>query len=76
VLTTVDQGPLYVTNKRIFIQGAHKKTSMPLSKLLHFTVFSDGLQIQKDAGKDIFVTGDADWEIAGACLDAAARAGR
>jgi tellurite resistance protein len=76
VLTTIDQGPLYVTSKRVLIIGAHKKTSMPLSKLLHFTVFSDGMQIQKDAGKDIFVTGEADWEVAGACLDAAARAGR
>ena len=76
VLTTIDRGPLFVTNKRVFIQGEHKKTSMPLSKLIHFTVFSDGLQIQKDTGKDIFVTGEADWEVAGACLDAAARAGR
>ena len=65
-----------MTNQRVLIQGAHKKTSMPLSKLRHFTVFSDGMQIQKDSGKDVFVTGDADWEVAGACLDRAARAGR
>jgi uncharacterized tellurite resistance protein B-like protein len=76
VLATIDQGPLYVTSKRVLIQGAHKKTSMPLSRLLHFTVFSDGMQIHKDSGKDIFVTGEADWEVAGACLDVAARAGR
>ena len=73
VMTAVDEGAFYVTNKRIFIQGHRKKTSVPLAKLVHFTVYSDGLQLQKESGKDVYVTGAADWEIAGACIDAASR---
>ncbi len=73
VLTEVDAGAFYLTNKKILIQGARKNTSVPLGKVVHFTVYTDGLQIQKETGKDIYLTGQADWEIAGACLDAAAR---
>jgi tellurite resistance protein len=74
VLTRIDTGPLFMTNKRVLIQGAKKKTAIALTKIIHFTVFSDGLQLQKDTGRDVFVMADdVDWELAGACLDAAAR---
>ena len=73
VMTAIDEGAFYVTSKRIFIQGHRKKTSVPLAKLVHFTVYSDGLQLQKGSGKDVYVTGAADWEVAGTCIDAAAR---
>jgi tellurite resistance protein len=73
VMTEVDRGNVYITSKKLLIQGARKKTSVSLGKIIHFTVFTDGLQIQKETGKDIWVVGDADCQIAGACLEAAAR---
>jgi len=73
VLTPVDTVEAYFTNRKVFLRGARKNTSVPLSKLAHFTVFSDGIQLEKHAGKDIYLIGSADWELAGACLDAALR---
>jgi hypothetical protein len=65
VLTVVDSGSLHLTNKRILVQGTRKNTSVSLTKVIHFTVYTDGLQIQKETGKDLYLTGDADWEVAG-----------
>lgn len=76
VLTVVDSGSLHLTNKRVLVQGTRKNTSVNLTKVIHFTVYSDGLQIQKETGKDLYLTGEADWEVAGACLDFAARSVR
>lgn len=44
-----------------------------IGKIARFTVFKDGLQIEKAAGKDEYFLGASDWELAGACLDGAAR---
>jgi hypothetical protein len=71
VMTQIDAGSFYITNKRVLILGARKKTSVTLSKLVHFTIYSDGLQLEKDTGKDIYVTGSSDWELAGAVLESA-----
>lgn len=68
VLTALDTVTFYVTSSRIFLQGERKNTTVALSKIAHFTLYQDGLQIEKDTGRDIFLTGDADWEIAAACL--------
>lgn len=76
VLTTIDSVDVYFTNKKLFLQGARKNTSIPLAKIMQFTVFSDGLQIEKQSGRAIVLVGSADWELAGACLDAAGRASR
>ena len=32
-----------------------------------------GLQTEKESGEDVYLIGSGDWEMAGACLDAAAR---
>ncbi|OFW28584.1 MAG: hypothetical protein A3H97_05075 [Acidobacteria bacterium RIFCSPLOWO2_02_FULL_65_29] len=73
VMTQLDTGNLYVTSKRVFFDGTKKNVSIPLGKIIKFTVFKDGLQIEKEAGKDPFFLGASDWELAGACLDGAAR---
>jgi len=73
VLTGIDSVDFYITSKKVFLQGARKNTSIPLNKVMQFTVFRDGLQIEKQTGRDVYVVGSADWEVAGACLDAAAR---
>jgi hypothetical protein len=52
------------------------ETTVQLNKIIHFTVYSDGLQVQKESGKDIYLLGEGDWQVAGACLDAAARQAR
>ena len=73
VLTQIDSGDFYITNRRILIQGTRKNTAVPLSKVTDFTVYSDGLKIDKDSGKDVYVVGTTDWELAGACLNQALR---
>lgn len=56
--------------------GLKKSTSIPLKKVIHFTLYKDALQIEKDTGRDQFFRGEGDLEILGAILDAALRAGR
>jgi len=73
VMTLLDTGNLYVTSKRVFFDGTKKNVSIPLAKITKFTVFKDGLQIEKEAGRDPYFLGASDWELAGACLDGAAR---
>ena len=76
VLTQVDSGDFYITNKRLFFQGVRKNTSIQLAKLMQFTVYRDGLRIEKAAWKDMYVVGAGGCELAGACLDAAVLASR
>jgi hypothetical protein len=73
VMTMLDTGNLYITSKRVFFDGTKKNISIPLGKITHFTVFKNGVQIEKETGKDQYFLGTSDWELAGACLDGAAR---
>jgi len=73
VLTKIDDGDFYVTNKKIFFQGLRKNTSIALGKIVHFQIYSDGIQIDKQSGKDMYVNGPGEWEVAGACIEAALR---
>ena len=52
VMQMVDAGVVYLTNKRILFCGARKNLSIKLGKILDFTPYSDGVCIQKDAGKN------------------------
>ena len=69
VMTQLDSGTLYVTNKRLLFDGAQKSTSIALKKIIRFTVFSDGIKIEKDTGKDQYFIGSGDSEIIGAVLE-------
>ena len=71
VMTQLDTGTLYITSKRLFFDGSQRNRSLALGKITKFTVFKDGIQIEKDTGKDPYFVGAGDWELAGACLDAA-----
>jgi hypothetical protein len=73
VMTDIDRVDVDITSKKVFLNGTRKNTSIPLTKVAHFTVYTDGLQIERESGKDAYLIGAGDWEIAGACLDAAAR---
>lgn len=54
VMKDLDSGTLYLTNKRLLFDGLAKSTTIPLSKVIDFEVFSDGLKIEKESGKDQF----------------------
>jgi hypothetical protein len=50
-LVKIDSGTVYVTNKRLIFVGHIKNTSIPISKILSVTPYSDGVGIEKDSGK-------------------------
>ena len=61
-LTVIDSGTVYVTNKRIIFMGSKKNITIKLDKILSLTPYSDGVGIDKDAGKSpiLRVTHNAD----------------
>jgi hypothetical protein len=50
-LTALDQGTLFITNKRLLFHGRRKTTAAALKKVIALTVYADGLKIEKDSGK-------------------------
>jgi len=75
-LKEIDAGTLYVTNKRLLFNGARKNSSLPLKRVIHFALFSDAIQIEKDSGRDQFFKGSGDLELIGAILEACLRQSR
>ena len=55
VLTRVDSGSLFLTNKRLIFMGSRKNTTIRLSKILDFTPYKNGVEIQKSSGKSPFL---------------------
>ena len=51
-LTTIDSGVLYISNKRLLFNGTNKNVSLQLKRILHFTLYADGIRIEKDSGRD------------------------
>ena len=51
----IDSGQILLTSKRIIFTGEHGNKFIPYSKVLHFEVYSNGIQIQKDSGKSPFL---------------------
>lgn len=73
-LALLGVGTLYITSQRLLFDGHQKNTSIPLTKIINFTVHPDGLTIEKDSGKDqIFQYDNGDQELIGAILQAAIR---
>ncbi|MCO5249680.1 MAG: hypothetical protein M9887_12115 [Chitinophagales bacterium] len=60
VLRQIDSGIIYLTNKRIIFMGEKKNTNIRLNRILSFIPYSDGIQIEKDAGKSPFLSIDKD----------------
>jgi len=75
-LKLLDPGTLYITNKRLLFNGRTKNFALPLKRLLHFTLYSDAIQIEKDSGRDQFFKGEGDTELLGAILEACLRQSR
>lgn len=55
VLTKIDTGDVYITNKRVLFIGKNRTYNIRLNKILDIELFSDGVKIIKDAGRNIFL---------------------
>lgn len=52
-LTLIDQGSLYLTDKRIVFNGSKKTSTIQLTKILKSIPAADGIKLGKDSGKDV-----------------------
>ncbi|CAN5650030.1 hypothetical protein BH23CHL2_BH23CHL2_25780 [soil metagenome] len=70
VLHTVDDaGTLYFTDKRVIYVGRNRNTNLRLNRILDFEVYSDGIELMKDAGRNPLFLFDADIDIAALTLN-------
>jgi hypothetical protein len=58
VRTDLDHGVLYITSKRLPFDGSKKSTTISLSAITNFTVYTDALQVERERGKDQFFKWD------------------
>jgi len=72
-LKQIDSGTLYVTNKRLLFNGSARNVSVAYKKVIHFTLYKDGLRVEKDTGRDQYFLGTGDLEVIGAILESAMR---
>ena len=72
-LRQLDAGTLLITNKRLLFNGANKNANTPLKRVIHFTLYKDGIQIEKDSGRDQIFKGEGDIELIGLILEAVLR---
>jgi hypothetical protein len=75
-LKLLDSGTLLITNKRLLFNGRTRNVTLPLTRIVRFALFTDGLQIEKDRGKDQFFKGNGDLELIGAVLETCLRQSR
>jgi hypothetical protein len=54
ILAFIDFGSMYLTNKRLIIMGGKKSLTIPLSKILNFTPYTNGIKIEKETGTPPF----------------------
>ena len=66
-LKLIDSGEVYFTDKRLIFVGQHGNKTIPFSKILSFTPYSDGIEIDKETGKKPFLKYD-DSELMGIYL--------
>ncbi len=68
VMTRIDEGTVYVTNRRLLFRGERKNTSIRLSKILDITPHRNGVEIEKDTGRSPFLEFHSDVDIFCAAL--------
>lgn len=61
-LKLIDSGQLYLTNKRVIFMGSLGNKNVPYTKILSFTPYTDGIEVDKDAGKSPFLKMNGDIE--------------
>ena len=67
-LTEIDAGTLYLTSKRVLFDGATKNSSIRLSNLIGYEVYSDGLKLEKGSGRSPYLLFEGDAELAAVIL--------
>jgi hypothetical protein len=50
-MTLIDNGSIYLTNKRIIFVGHKKNSNIRLEKIINITPYSNGVEIDKETGK-------------------------
>lgn len=68
ILKCIDRGQLFLTNKRVLFMGELGNKHIRYDKILAFTPFDDGIEIEKDAGKSPFLEIYGDTEKLGLVL--------
>ncbi len=63
IMTRIDSGKLYLTNKRLIFNGSKKNTTIRLNKIIDFEGFRNGVSIDKDSGKSPFYTFSEDIDL-------------
>lgn len=53
-LTQIDRGQLYITSHRVIFKGSKESTMIRLNRILDFELYENGLEIQKNSGKNPF----------------------
>ena len=51
----IDRGDMYLTNKRIIFLGQKANKTLRLNRILDFTAYTDGVELQKDRGRSPFM---------------------
>ena len=59
----IDKGDLYLTNTRIIFMGSGKDSAIRLNKVLSFSPFSNGVEIDKETGKNPFLKFEDNIEV-------------
>jgi hypothetical protein len=67
-LVKIDTGKIYVTNKRIIFVGSNRTINIRLNRILDVELFSDGVKIVKDAGRNVLLAYQDDTELLGLLL--------
>lgn len=67
-LQHIDSGYVYFTNKRIIFNGQHENKIIPISKILSFQPYTDGILIEKETGKSPFLAFNQNIENAATIL--------
>ena len=55
ILTPIDSGHVYLTNRRVILVGAHQNLSVPISSIIDFHTYKNGVELEKATGKNPFL---------------------
>jgi tellurite resistance protein len=68
VWKNIDSGKIFLTNKRVIFMGLKANKTIALKKILDFSVYSNGIQLEKDSGKSPFFEFNTNTDILGMIL--------
>jgi hypothetical protein len=62
-LKKIDEGSLYITNKRLLFRGTTKNMNIQLDKIIDLEKYSDGFKIVKDSGRNVLIITNCDIDV-------------